>query len=1254
MFKILYLYGEHDSAYNFKEAVKHLAEKFPGHFQVSYFQTSVLDEEEKAFAEAVKLAREANFIFLVIHGGLSFFRRFADFFQDRGETKIYIKSGMEDEAEELLAQSGLTVNEYAVISQYYGMGGCHNLAQVILWLANRFGQGDYLVEKPQKLQWEGIYDPVGVLKDEEEYLRKIEAAKQPVVAILFHTKLIQEKNTKHIDCLIKHVRKLGAVPLAIYTDITKNKALGSKGIKWVIQHYLKRQGRPLVNAVINTTAFSVSVLANPGDGTKMITESILNQLGVPVIQAMTTYFTLEQWEKSLQGIDMMSLSSNVYHPEFDGQIISVPIAYSELIKDEIGEKRVFLPIEERAEKVCRLAVNWAKLRQIPNQEKKVAIIFHNMPPRNDMIGCAYGLDSPAAVDTMVKALQKIGIKTDYDFKNGTEIIERIIVGVTNDARWMSPERMLEKCAAAVAGERYKAWFDRFGEKVQQELVSDWGEPPGDFMVSEGKMVIPGIINGHIFIGLQPPRAFEEKAEECYHSTDLVCPHQYLGFYRWIKHDFGAHVIIHVGTHGTLEWLPGKEIGLSKDCYPDLAIDDLPHLYPYIINVPGEGVQVKRRSYGVLISHLIPSLQESDTYGELADMDALIKEYFHAQKGDVGKLPYLQEQIWELAKKLELHNDLNVTKEAAMADFDGFLQNMHAWMEKIKSSLIKDGLHLFGEAPAGERLKNMLRALVRLRNGDIPSLPEAIAACKGLDYEQLLAEPTAFSEPGKTNLMVLEEINLDGRKLFAALAAQAYSETAIDRVVNEFLQQQQIEPAAEGVAKLTTCLRFVCTDLLPRLNSTVDEIHNLINGVNGEFVPPGPSGCPTRGQARILPTGRNFYTIDPAAVPTRAAWEVGKRLGDDLLKRYLDEEGKYPENVAIIIYAGETMKTCGDDVAEILYLLGIKPKWLGNTDRVIGLEVIPPEELGRPRIDVTLRISGLFRDTFPNLIGFVEDAIALAAAQEEDYSVNFVRKHILEEVEGLLSRGIPLVEAQEQASLRIFGCPPGTYGAGVDILINSKKWDDVEDLGRIYTQWSGYAYGRKIHGEAKQEVFVRRLAQTEVTIKNESSMEVDIYDDDDFYNYHGGLIAAVRTHSGRKPRSYCGDSSDPERTEIRDVRQETARVMRARILNPKWFEGLKKHGYKGAQEVSGVVDRVFGWDATADVIEDWMYDRIADYYVKNEENRRWLEEQNPWALHSIVERLLEAEKRKMWNAKAEDLQELKRIYLQTEGSVEEYV
>ena len=1249
MFKILFLLSD-SKGYILKES-KHIIEnKYPNKIEFGFMNIEEINENKELIAKCIAEIRLSDFIFISTHGGIGIYRNFYSIIDNfSGRKKIFIKTGLDEENKALFPKINFQEEEYTKILSYYQKSDKYNYYNMILYIASTFGPDKYVYELPKPSVWEGIYHP----KEEivpKEYLNKIRDSNKTVVGILFYSNYVQTNNTKAIDYIIYTIEKHGAVPLPIYTSSAPDESLGRKGINWTINNLLMIDGEPVVDVVINTMGFSQTTLGNPGDGQAIISNSIFENLGVPVLQSIISYKEHEEWEKSIKGLDNVSLACGVYQPEFDGQLISSIFASTETIQDEYGERKMIIPVEERIEKITSLALNWAKLRKIPNENKKVAIIFHNMPPRNDMIGSAFGLDTPASVYNIVEGLKDIDISTEYDFQDGEDIIKRIIDTVSNDNRWLTTNRVIDKSTDTVKASQYNNWFENLSDSVQEKMENSWGKAPGEFMVYEGNMPVPGVLNGNIFIGLQPSRGYEDKADEVYHSTEILPPHQYIAYYKWIKYIFKADVIIHVGTHGSLEWLPGKQIALSRNCYPDICIDDIPHIYPYIIDNPGEGIQAKRRSYCALIDHLIPSLTKSGSYDYLEELDELIKQYYHALQGDFGKLIDVENRIINLSIENNIHLDLKIDKKFMEESFEEFIEKLHGWIDEIKSSLIKDGLHIFGEVPSNERFDNLLIALLRLKNGEIPSLMEAICQGYGFDHDYLLDNPFEISNDGKTNIMILDELDELSREVIGEFGKEKY---CIDKI--DYILHKEISKYNGNIFKeLKAVLVFAAAVVKKKLDSTIDELKYLLEGVNGRFVPPGGSGCPTRGNVDILPTGRNFYSIDPSKIPTRASFEVGKRLGDDLLNRYIKDEGNLPENIAIIVYSTDTMKTYGDDISEILYLMGIRPKWLENTDKVIGIEVIPLEELKRPRIDVTIRISGLFRDTFPNLIELVEDAVSIVAALDEDMEDNYIRKHVLKDIEELTEKGINFEEAKETSLMRIFGCAPGTYGAGVNLLIEGKNWDSIDDLGEVYSLWSGHAYGKNIHGKKVKEVFKRRLSTVDATIKNEVSMEIDMFDCDDYYNYHGGLIAAVRSLSEKKPRSYSGNTSDPARTKLNDIDEETARIMRSRILNPKWFEGLKKHGYKGAQEISAMVDIAFGWDATSDVIKDWMYEEIAESYVFNKERKNWIESHNPWAVHSIIERLLEANQRGMWQAKDESIEKLRRLYIDIEGNIEECI
>jgi len=1219
MFNIVFMFQGFGNELFFRRALQNIDAQFG--VSAVFFDTMEIDNSPDEYAKCAEAVRAADFVYLSLHGGLPYFRTFQNLHKDGLSGKpAFLHSEIEDENPELKALGGLVPNVYDKLMKYFRAGGENNMESFLLCALSEIGGLDCTPPPAVFPKRHGIWE-LADGESEHDRLTRLDKCGKPVIGVLLHFHYVGQEDTQHVRALCEAVRQNGGEPLPVYTNMMPETGFG--GLSETIDTYFIEGGNARIDVLIVTTGHSLTALSSPGTGAARVDQSVFAKLGVPVFQAMTTVFSYDEWKSSLTGLDSMLLCSNVYQPEFDGQIITVTFSCSEPVKTPDGVRRMNIPIPGRAEKIAKMATGYARLRRTPMPQRRVAVILHNMPPRADMIGCAFGLDTPESVFNMVEALKREGLKLDFEFSDGQEIIQRITRGLTNDARFLSPAEMFNRCERTVSAKRYKTWFAGLPESVRVKLTLDWGEAPGEFMTVNGEILVPGIHNGNLFIGLQPPRAYEEKAEELYHSTDLVCPHQYIAFYRYLREVFDAHVIVHVGTHGTLEWLPGKEIGLSEACYPEVALGEIPHVYPYIIDVPGEGAQAKRRSDAVIIDHLIPSMTDSGLYGELTAIDDSIAQYDNAKLNDPGKLSGIAAQIWEQAKTLNLTVDLGLDEPDFHGDIDGGIERIHQWLGEIKMTKVKNGLHIFGRPPVGERYADMLRLLVNIRNGDIPSLREGLADALGYDDDRLV------------------DI---GRDLFSVFAQAGYAQDAVDPVIEGL-------GASGDKRKLRGCLMFVADKLTEKLNATTDEITNFIRAVSGEFVPQGPSGAPSRGNAHILPTGRNFYMIDPGAVPTRAAWATGKKLADQLLKKHKDEQGSLPESIAIVVYSGETIKTTGDDIAEIMYLYGVCPVWLGNTDRVIGIEVIPFEELGRPRIDVTLRITGLFRDTFPNLIERIEDAVNLVATLDESYEVNFIKKHLDEDIKNFINDGMNREQAFEMASLRVFGCPPGTYGAGVDIMVNSKKWETSDDLGRAYINWSAHAYGRNIHGKKLTGIFERRMSSVDVTVKNISSFESDMLDDDDYYNYHGGLISAVKSQSGKTPVSYSTNAGDPEKVQTRTIHEDTSRIMRARIANPKWVKGLKEHGYRGAQELSLMVDIVFGWDATSGVIDNWMYDTIAEKFLLNDEIRKWIEEVNPWALHAMSERLLEASRRGMWDASDEILNELKNIFLSADGELE---
>ena len=1167
--------------------------------------------------------------------------------RNRNETCPYFHiqpTGSNPESMRFVEQhsDGLADDTWQILSRYYRYGGVENLKNLLIYFHHRVLDGPTLPKPPVKPPYEGLYHPDhGFIEDPDAYCSRLSRDK-PTVGIWFYQNFWTSNNKDHIDAMVREVERQGANVICVFHMRFKDTLLGNRGADYVVERFFMEDGKPVIDVLLNPVMFSLAAAAKEYKG-------LLEKLRVPVIQAISTGRSIEEWEESDQGLNNVDITISVAQPELDGVIISVPVASKQCVSmDPVTGAAVnrYVPIPERMEKMVRLALNWAALSRKRNVEKKIAIIFHHYPPRNDRIGCASGLDSFASVADLVRVMSEKGYRVDGLYESGDDLAHAILACMTTDRRWLLPEQMAERTRATAEAEEYEPWGEELPETIQKKMKEDWGEMPGDLFVHEGRLLFPGLLNGNLFITIQPPRGYFEQLDKLYHDQHLSPPHHYLAHYRWIRDVFGADAVIHVGKHGSLEWLPGKAVGLGPECYPDLAIMELPNIYPYIINDPGEGTQAKRRSFACIIDHMPPPLTNAGLYEDLAEVENRLQEYREALTQDQGKRELLIRMIWEAAEKAEIVQDLELEKEAALADPESFIETLHDYLSDIGDTMISDGLHILGRAPAGESMARTVVQMTRLANGDIPSLRGAVVKTMGHDVHALSENRGRIVEASTTTTagQMLESAHTLCEAMVSDLLLTPPEENPVAAVQQRHLGKTDPD--------CTAALTFIEDDLVHRLQQTVEEQAACLSALDGRFVRPGPSGAPSRGQAHILPTGRNFFSVDPQKIPTPAAWEVGKKLGDALIERYLSEHGSYPDNVGLILWASPTMRSKGDDVAETLYLLGAKPIWQKGSGNVRGVEIIPAAELGRPRIDVTPRVSGIFRDAFPLLMDLIDRAVQMVAMLEEKPETNFIRRHVFRDMRDLKNDGLNEDDAFRQATFRIFGSPPGSYGAGVAQLVESKAWETTDDLGNMYIQWSSYAYGRNTFGQAAEKHFRRTLSRMSVTVKNEDTREKDMMACTDFYNYHGGLITAVHAVQGKRPFSLSGDSADPDQVKVRTTTEEARHVFRSRLLNPTWLEGLKRHGYKGAGDISKAMDIILGWDATANVVDDWMYRRFAEKVPLNEEMREWMREINPYALHNILDKLLEAISRGMWETDPEMEETLRDAYLDVEGDIEE--
>lgn len=1134
---------------------------------------------------------------------------------------------------------GLTVEQLEIIKKYSLYGGEINYYNLWQYLAQLVQKTAITAPKPNPIHWCGIYHPRAqkVYTSLAEYQNDFCDTQKPTAGILFYRDEWVWGDLTYQAAMVEALEAQGMNAICVFSNGMPVEEMGMPSLTQVFdQFFCSQPGLPAIDVLLNVMKFSTTSSGS-------ITVDYFKRLNVPILAAYTTIAPYEEWKNSFEGMNAMEVSISVSLPEFDGIIHGVPIAHKKILEN--GDVR-YLPNAERVQRMAAKAKKWAMLRHKANSQKKIAIIFHNYPPRNSNIGSALGLDTIESIRRVLAAMQERGYSVAWIPQDTKEFIKLLTANATNDRSLLTEKQISE--ANKLTGVEYKNFFATMEQKVREQLVHDWGEAPGQVMEYDGSLLVPGTLNGNVFITVQPPRGFGEDPEKIYHDPYVAPTHQYLAFYKWLRDVWQADAVAHIGTHGNLEWLPGKNAGLDCSCYPDLALGELPNVYPYNITITGEGIQAKRRGSACLIEHLPAPQTQAGVYDELAELEKIMDEYVHFSTTQPENLPELEKLV--LAKVAEANLQDEVPYDADKP-FGDYVMSLHNYITDLKNMEVHTGLHILGQPPLDEQLIDYLWLLLRLDNGDIPSLTQAIAALYGFDYYYLLKNSSLIYEPlGITYGLLIERIGEQCRELICCLRDGAFAPQA----VAEAMQLPWVTQAQEAdKAKLEQVCHYIVDKVYPNLLQTQQEITNMLRAFEGEYIEPGPSGAPSSGGADLLPTGRNFYGVDPRTLPTPAAWEIGKTLGDQAVERFIAEEGHYPENVGMVFWSGANMRSHGQCIAEFLYLMGIRPKYQSGSQRINGLELIPLTELKRPRIDVTARISGLFRDTMPTVINVMDKAVLLAAAQDEPEDLNFVRKHVQTDAKELeQSEGLKQNEAWRQAAFRIFGDAQGTYGAGVAALLESKNWETLQDIADVYVRWGGHAYGGKTKGVYMPKLFRKRMGSLDITIKNEDNHETNMLSSDDYNAYHGGMIAAVRAIKGSAPRSYCGDSTDRTRVTMHSVQEEAKRIFRSESINPKYIQGMMKHGYKGAADMANMIAHSFQWDATSSVMEDWMYEKYAEKYTFDPEVQKWLRDVNPWALQRMTEVLLEAEQRGMWQAKPETKAELQRLYLDMEGELED--
>lgn len=1154
-----------------------------------------------------RTVRHARLIVVRVIGGESYWRYGLETFHALALERniaLAVLPGDDKPDPGLIRFSTIDLPDMQQLWRYLVEGGSENAQNFLRYCSFLLGRSEKPAE-PALLMKAGLWWP-GLSQPMLDDLRPVAGLdEKPVVTITFYRALVQSGQTAPVEALIKALQALGLAPLPIFVSSLKDR-LSVAVLSRIFSACVP-------DLVLNATGFAVGA---PGEKRK---PTVLEAHGNMVLQVIFSSASQASWRETARGLSARDVAMNVSLPEVDGRVLSRAISFKAAgFYDRATECNIVhhSPVADRVAFVARLAAGWIALRHKQPARRRIAMIMANYPGGDGRLGHGVGLDTPAAVMVSLTAMQVAG----YDVQNlppsSDELIRLLALGPTNEG--MKGRIVRENLPL----DNYRKFFDALPEAIRKEMLARWGEPQQDAYVINGAFALPIMRFGGTVVGIQPERAYGMDAKQVYHAPDIVPSHHYMAFYFWLRHVYGADAIVHMGKHGNLEWLPGKALALSDHCYPEIALGPLPHIYPFIVNDPGEGTQAKRRSSAVIIDHMTPPLTRAESYGPLKDLEVLVDEYYEAAGVDPRRLARLKTQILDLVELTGINRDAGIDRHD---DEDLALQKLDAFLCDLKELQIRDGLHIFGKAPEGEQLINLLVALVRVPRGTggRDSLHRAIARDLHLEFDPLDCTMTDIWQGPRPALL-------------AGLVADPWRNTGdtverIEKLCAAFVSDALACP--EQMAETAFVLKNIKEELRPLVVACGDdEIKGLFLALDGRFVPAGPSGAPTRGRPDVLPTGRNFFSVDNRAVPTPVAWDLGLRSADLLITRYVQDHGQWPASFGLTAWGTSNMRTGGDDVAQALALAGVKPVWDSHTRRVTGYEITSLAKLGRPRVDVTLRVSGFFRDAFPEQLTLLDQAFRAVGALDEPEEDNPIAMRMRHDARSLEKNGFTADEARRQAGYRIFGTRPGAYGTGVQDLIDSGAWEKSDDLGRAWASSSSYAYGAHEATEAGA-MLKNRLGKLQAVIQNQDNREHDLLDSGEYYAFEGGMAAAVAQETGQWLPVYHNDLSRPERPVIKTLEEEIGRTLRGRAVNPKWIESAMRHGYKGGVEMAATVDYLFAFAATTRAVADTHFNAVYDAYLADDKVRRFLHERNPAALREIAARLDEAVRRDLWTPRS---------------------
>jgi len=1096
---------------------------------------------------------------------------------------------------------------YIRLCKYWINGGEENFLNLILTLVCRLAPAGSLPEPADPVEYPptGIFHPAfGHFTTLAEYYAAVPAdPEKPTIGFLFHGAIHLEQILPTLEKFIAALPGCNILPVYGFDDSLT-----------AMNGFFRSENQVLVDAIVNLRWFRIGMGLYGADND--VVANLLQDLNVPIFCPVCMFNQeILSWDADTRGLAPLLAVMAVMWPESDGCIEPVPCCGLINRSVEGTWVKAVVPIEDRVERIAGRIQRWTDLKYKPNSEKRLAFILYNSPPGEGNVGGGY-LDVSASMHTVLTRLRDEGYTVEIPDKNLAKLFEE--KAILNLGTWQDISAIARSSITMDTAE-YLQYFQSLPDLVQRDVISVWGLPPGSFMTAGSKLVIPGMQFGNVFIGLQParPPVTAEDPSQALHDQNTPPHHQYLAFYAWLRDTFRADAIVHVATHGSAEFTKGKEIGLSSACFPDILIGEIPHLYFYHLANTAEASIAKRRMYATMISYNSPPFTVSDLYDDYRRLEDLLNE--HAETGVLQehvRCALVEEKIAKLADSLSLtsHDPVLIRDELAV----------------MKRTIIPSGMHILGRHYTDDEILQTLTCMLRFDHLGTPSLHRVISAENGWNYDTMLLEPGKYSRE-------LEVLDTDATAYIRAVLT--HKETTASEVLHPDNDSR-------------TALRSYILDLAGRLQNNTLELSRFLNALNGGFTPTRLGGDVIRNPA-VLPTGANIHQFDPLAIPTDTACERGRRIALNTIEVYREDQGTCPESVGIVLWGFETTKTGGETVGQVLEYLGLRIS-RARFSFEPQLDVIPVVELGHPRIDCHISISGIFRDTFPTVIRLLDQAFRLVSALDEGPEINYVRAHtrdnagVLEKsvTEGILSQN----EADEIATGRIYGPRAGGYGTGILPLLEDSAWKDESDLADIYAKSMSHLYTGTLHGSVQTDQFRTSINNVTLVSQVRDASDIDIIDLDHYFEFFGGLAKTVETSSGKRPVLLISDtSSELIRTE--DVETMIARGVRTRLLNPKWIDGMLAHEYHGAQSIGERVYNLLGLASTTNAVAGWIWSSIAERYIFDEDLLQRMEENNQFATKHLMDRLFEAAQRGYWAPSLEEYDRLLSAYMKIEGDIE---